>query len=417
MVATPRSEEDVLAAIARAEAHGIPVKAVGASHSFTPIAATGGLLLPLDRLSGITHVDMSGKRVRVLAGTRLHVLNPALQALGLALPNLGDIDRQTISGAIATGTHGTGARLHGIASAVCALRIALADGSITSCSAEANPDVFQAARVGLGALGVVTEVELQCVPAFRLHARERGERLQPLLERIEEEVESHDHLDLHWFPHTDQVRVKRKNRVDESQPGEPVPRWRAWLDDDVLSNRTFELTSRVSARWPRVVPRLNQVTSRALSAREYTDDSWRVFCAERHVRFSETEYAVPRATVTDVVLALRDWVDTHDVALPFPVAIRFIGADDIWLSTAYERDNAYVAVHQYHRMDDGGAFAAFEAIARDHEGRPHWGKLHTLGHEQLAALYPRFEAFRAVRDRLDPLRRFSNAHLVQLLGP
>jgi FAD-linked oxidoreductase len=416
-VATPRSPEDVVTAIAQAESRGIPVKAVGAGHSFTPIATTDGLLLRLDRLSGITHMDMATRRVRVLAGTHLNVLNPALQALGLALPNLGDIDGLTISGAISTGTHGTGARLQGMAAAVRGLWIALANGSIMGCSAEANADVFQAARVGLGALGVVTEVELQCVPAFRLHAHERGERLLPLLERIDEEVEANDHLDLHWFPHTGQVLVKRNNRVGESHPGRRLPHWRSWPDDDVLSNRTFELTNRISARWPRVVPRLNQLTSRTLAAREFTDDSWRVFCSQRNVRFYETQYAVPRASVAEVVLALRDWVNSHDVALPFPVEVRFIGADDIWLSTAYERDNAYVAVHQYHRMDDRGVFAAFEAIAREHQGRPHWGKLHTLGRDDLALLYPRFEEFRAVRDRLDPLRRFGNAHLAHLLGP
>jgi L-gulonolactone oxidase len=417
---SPRSQEDVVAALDRARAGGIRVKAVGSGHSFTGAAVTDGLMLRLDALTGLTDVDLARQRVRVRAGTALHALNPALQALGLALPNLGDIDRQTISGAIATGTHGTGVRRQGIAAAVSGLTLALADGTTLTCSAQQNPDVFQAARVGLGALGVVLDVELQCVPAFRLHAQERGENLLDLLELIQHEADVNDHLDMHWFPHTDQVLVKRNNTVAEGegpQPPAPLAAWRAWLEDDLLANRVFELTNRASARWPAIVPRLNQVTSRVLSAREYTDDSWRVFCASREVRFVESEYAVPREAVGEVLLALRDWVDTHEVSLPFPVEVRFTGADDIWLSTAYERQNAYVAVHQYHRMEYLPYFAAFEAIVREHSGRPHWGKLHTLDAGDLRGLYPRFDDFLAVRDRLDPERRFANDYLERVLGP
>ena len=415
-VATPRHLDEVTAAIRRAQARGIPVRAVGAGHSFTAVAATDGLQLSLDGLSGITHVDRERRRVRVLAGTPLHVLNPALQALGLALPNLGDIDRQSVAGAISTGTHGTGIRLQGIAAAVSGLVLALADGSLLECSAEVEPEVFSAARVGLGALGVITEVELQCVPAFRLHAKEFGADLAEVLERIDDDVERHDHVDMHWFPLTDRVLVKHNDRVEADHPGAPLPRWRAVLDDDLLSNRLFELTNRGATRWPGVVPRLNAVSARLLGAREYTDDSWRVFVAERKVRFRESEYAVPRANVADVVVAVRNWLDQHRAPLTFPLEIRFIGADDIWLSTAYERENAYIAIHQYHRMDDHGAFAAFEAIVAEHAGRPHWGKLHTLGADQLAELYPRFGDFLAVRDRLDPHRLFANAHLDHVLG-
>jgi L-gulonolactone oxidase len=416
-VVAARSTQEVRDVVRDAASAGQRVRPVGTGHSFTGLAVTDGVLLSLEHLSGVTAVDRESGRVRVLGGTPLHVLNLALDAFDLALPNLGDIDRQSISGAIATGTHGTGTRQYGIASAVTGLRLVLADGSVLQCSPDEHAEVFQAARVGLGALGVVTEVELQCVPAFRLRARERGESLSAVLERVQAEADAHDHLDLHWFPHTDRVLVKRNDRVPDDDPGRPLAAWRARLDDDLLSNRVFEAVNRVSARWPAVVPRLNQATSRALGAREYTDASWRVFCSSREVRFRESEYAVPRAAVVDVVRAVRDWVDRHDVALPFPVEVRFLGGDDVWLSTAYERDSAYVAVHQYHRMGDGGLFAAFEAIVAEHRGRPHWGKLHTLGRERLAELYPRFPDFLAVRDRLDPERLFGNDHLTRLLGP
>ena len=412
----PRDPEGVVEALVRARERGIPVKAVGSGHSFTGAAVTDGMLLHLDALTGLVDVDLPRRRVRVLAGTPLHVLNPALQALGLALPNLGDIDRQTISGAISTGTHGTGTRRQGLAAAVCGLTLALADGSTLNCSADEHAEVFHAARVGLGALGVILDVELQCVPAFRLHAREGGEDLLDLLDRIQHEADTNDHLDLHWFPHTDRVLVKRNNQVADGAGRAPLAPWRAWLDDELLSNRVFELTNRASARWPRIVPRLNQVTSRVLSSREYTDDSWRVFCTTRDVRFVESEYAVPRAAASDVLLALRDWIATHEVSLPFPVEVRFVGADDVWLSTAYERENAYIAVHQYHRMAYTRYFEAFEAIVAEHEGRPHWGKLHTLDAAALRSRYPRFDDFLVVRDRLDPQRLFANAYLTQVLG-
>ena len=406
----------VVDAVRRAADRGLTVRVSGAGHSFTPLVATDGLLLHVDGLSGVLSVDHERRRVRVLAGTRLHELNPALQELGLALPNLGDIDRQTISGAIATGTHGTGARLQGIAAAVCGLTLVLADGSTLDCSAEAEPEVFAAARVGLGALGVVTEVELQCVPAFRLHAKEGGTSLSAMLPRLQAEADAHDHLDLMWFPHSDRALVKRNDRVG---PGEGPPRltpWRARIDDDLLANRAFEVANRVCAARPGLVPAVNRLSARLVGRREFADDSWKVFCSPREVRFVESEYAVPRASVEAVLVELRGWFGRTREPVTFPVEVRFVGADEVWLSTGFERDNAYVAVHQYHRMDPRPLFAAFEAIVAEHAGRPHWGKVHTLGADRLRELYPRFDDVRTVRDRLDPGRLFTNDHVRHLLG-
>jgi L-gulono-1,4-lactone dehydrogenase len=409
------SVQGVADAVQRAAASGLRVRVAGSGHSFTPLVATDGLLLHVDRLSGVLGVDRDRLRVRVLAGTPLHVLNPALQSLGLALPNLGDIDRQTISGAIATGTHGTGTRRQGIAAAVSGLTLVLADGSSLECSAEVEPEVFAAARVGLGALGVVTEVELQCVPAYRLHAREAGASLSELLPVIQAEADATDHLDLHWFPHTDRVLTKRNDVVAAGEGPPPLPPWRSRVDDDLLANRVFELANRLGAARPTLVPAINRLSSRVLGTREYADDSWKVFCSAREVRFVESEYAVPRHEVEAVLTELRAWFARTHAPVPFPVEVRFIAADDVWLSTAHERDNAYVAVHQYHRMDPRPLFAAFESIVAEHEGRPHWGKVHTLGTERLRKLYPRFDDFRAVRERLDPGHLFTNEHVSRLL--
>ena len=415
-IVEPRSVEDVVEAVKEAADRGERVRVVGAGHSFTPLVATDGTLLRLTHLSGVLEVDRERRRVRVAAGTPLHVLNPLLDALGLALPNLGDIDRQGIAGAVATGTHGTGVRLQGIAAAVTGLTLVLADGSVVAVDDAHDPELFRAATVGLGAFGVVVEVELQCVPAFRLRALETPGQLGEVLDGYETMVAQHDHVDVHWFPHTDRVLLKRNSRVGDDDPGRPQPRWRERLDDDLLSNKLYEVLNRAAAARPSIVPRLNQVSARVLGAKEYTDTSWRVFCTARDVRFRESEYAVPRASLPAVLGELRTWIDGHDVALPIPVEVRSTGADDVWLSTAYERENAYVAVHQYHRMDDGGVFAAFEAIVREHDGRPHWGKLHTLGAEDLSRLYPRFGDVQRVRDRVDPERLFANAHLAHVLG-
>lgn len=416
-VLEPRSVDEVADVVKRSADRGERVRVVGAGHSFTALCATDGALLRIGHLSGVLDVCRASMRVRVAGGTPLHVLNPILDALGLALPNLGDIDRQSIAGAIATGTHGTGIRHQGIASAVTGLTVVLADGSVVSVDDSHDHELFHAARIGLGAFGVVTEVELQCVPAFRLRALESSGQLDEVVDGYEQLVTDFDHVDFHWFPHTDRVLLKRNSRVDDDDLGRPQPAWRARLDEDILSNKVFGVLNRAAAARPGIVPRLNQVSARVLGAKEYTDTSWKVFCSSRDVRFRESEYAVPRASLPAVISALRTWIDTHDVTLPFPVEIRSTGADNVWLSTAYERENAYVAVHQYHRMDDGGVFAAFEAIVREHSGRPHWGKLHTLGAEDFARLYPRFGDALRVRDRVDPDRRFTNDHLTHLLGP
>ena len=414
--AQPASTDDVVEIVRQARERGLTVKAVGSGHSFTDIAITDGVLGRLDRLSGVVMADVPSGRVRVLGGTPLHQLNPALAALGLALPNLGDIDRQTITGALATGTHGTGARFRGIADAVVGLRIVVADGSVHDCDREREPELFEAARIGLGALGILTEVELQCVPAFLLNAREAPGTLPDTLAGLDDLVDGTDHFEFYWFPHTDRVLTKRNTRLPLDAGADPLPRWRAWLDDDLLSNRVFEGVNRVCSARPQWVPRINRVTSRVLSAREFTTASHEVFASPRDVRFREMEYAVPREAARDVIRELVRMVDTCGYRLPFPVEVRFTAADDVWLSTAYGRDTCYIAVHQYHRMEHRDYFADFEAIARAADGRPHWGKLHGRSRADLEPSYPRFAEFVAVRDRVDPDRLFANDYLTRVLG-
>lgn len=401
--------------VALAAEQGRQVKAVGAGHSFSAIAATDGVQVRLDALAGLRRVDPVSRRVTVGGGTAIADLNLLLAGHGLALPNLGDIDRQTIAGAISTGTHGSGNRLGGLATQVRGLTMVTGTGEVLRCSTEEHPHLLAAAALGLGALGVIVEVVLQAVPSFLLRAEEGSATLPEVLASWTDWTAANDHVDLHWFPHTDWVLTKRNNRTDG--PPQPTSTWRYLVDDELLANGVLGLINEVGTRWPRLQPRINQLAGRALSPRTFVDHSAAVFVSPRRVRFSECEYAIPRASLVPVVTELRRWIDSHDERIGIPVEIRSAAADDLWLSTGYQRENAYVAVHHYWRKDPTRYFAAFEAIVAEHGGRPHWGKLHTLDANRLRELYPRFDDLLAVRDRLDPHRVFTNRHLDRVLGP
>jgi FAD-linked oxidoreductase len=410
----PRSAEAIADAIKDAALAGLTVRALGSGHSFTPAAATSGAALDLSGWTGVVSADAESGLVTVRSGTTIRELNTALDALGLAMPNLGDIDAQTISGAISTGTHGTGARLGGIATAVAGLELVLGDGSIVSCSAEQWPDLFTATRVGLGALGVVSAVTLSCVPAFDLAADERPMPLGEVLARFGEFAADNDHFEFYWFPYGKNALVKRNNRTAELPSR--MAGWRRFFEYEVMENAAFGALCRTGRALPRLIEPLNRLAAATLSERSYSAPSHQVFVTPRRVRFVESEYAVPRESVLDVLAELRAAVPRLTDPVMFPVEVRVAAADDIWLSTAYGRDTAYVAIHQYVGLPYQEYFRAFESIAAAVGGRPHWGKMHTLDAKRLGELYPRFADFLRVRDETDPERRFANAYLEQILG-
>jgi L-gulonolactone oxidase len=409
-VLSPRDVDEVARVVRAAVSAGRHVKAVGSGHSFTGAAVTDGVMVRLDALARRLEVADQGL-VTVGAGWTLHDLGPALQAHGLAMSNLGDIDVQTIAGAIGTGTHGTGARFGGISDQVRRLQLVLADGSVVECGPDDDPDLFEAARVGLGAFGVVTAVTLQCEPVYGLHAVEAPMRLDDVLEGLDALVSGNNHFEFYWFPHTDRTLTKRNNRLEASTPLKPLSRRRSYVEDELLSNRVFEVVNRVATTVPRATRVLNGLSSRALGERSYSDLSYRVFASSRRVRFRESEWALPRAVLADVLRELDAWIEASGELVPFPVEVRFGAADAPWLSTAHGRETAWVAVHQYHRRDHRRYFDAVQAIATSVGGRPHWGKLHGLGADQLRALYPRFDDAMAVRRRVDPGRVLANAYL------
>lgn len=415
---TPSTVDELVAVVTGASRRGERVKAVGAGHSFTGVAVTDGTLVSLDAMSGIVSAEptATGALVTVHAGTRLHDLSALLWTMGLALPNLGDIDVQSIAGAVSTGTHGTGAQFSGLAASVRALTLVLADGSVAECSPEHDPALFEAARLGLGALGVLATLTLECVPAFRLHAHEAPSSLRETLADLDSFRAGVDHFEFYWFPHTDGVLTKHNTRLEGPSPVRPVGRIRGLVDDELLSNGVFSAVQQVGTRAPGLIPPLNRVASRALSERTYVDRSYRVFASTRRVRFREMEYAVPVEALEDVIREIESWLQAGDTRIGFPVEVRFAAPDDVWLSTAYGRETAYVAVHQYHRRDHRAYFDAVESIMRAVDGRPHWGKMHGRAAADLRAAYPRFDDFLAVRDRVDPARMFANPYLDRVLG-
>ena len=415
-VATPASEDHLVSLVEDAAARGRRVKAVGAGHSFTSIACTDGVLVDLSAYGEVLAAE--GDTVTVQAGIRLHRLCDELDARGLALENMGDIDQQSISGATQTATHGTGLRFGNLATQVVGLRLVTADGSVLDLSADdptpEGRELFDCARVGLGALGLVSTVTLRCPPAFRLHAVEEPAPVDDVLRDLDDLVAENDHFEFYWVPHTRWALTKRNRRTDE--PPRPRTAVREWVDDIGVQNVAFGVLCRVGRWRPALIPRLAKALP-STGRLDYVDRSDRVFTSPRKVRFWEMEYAIPREALPEALNRVRKLVDALGMPLSFPVEVRVGAADEIPLSTAHGRQTGYIAVHVYRGTPYDAYFSGVEAIMDDYDGRPHWGKLHYQRAATLAPRYPRWEAFQQVRARLDPEGRFANPYLDRVLGP
>jgi FAD-linked oxidoreductase len=414
-VEIPGSIEEISEAITRAAAHDRRVRVAGAGHSFSDIALIEGSQLRLDRLTGVLDIDRSSGLVRVQGGITIRALSRRLAEHGLALENLGDIDVQSIAGAISTATHGTGARLRNISAQVAELTLVLADGSTLRCAEDIDSEVFRAARVGLGALGVIAEVTLRCVPAFTLRGVDAPAPLPDTLARFEELALGNDHFEFFVFPHAETALTRTNNRTD--QPPRPRGRVSAYANDVLLTNHAFELLCRAGRRFPRRIPQLNRLVTRLAGAATRVDRSDRIFASPRLVRFTEMEYALPRERTPEAVRRVLEMVERRGFAVPFPIEVRTVASDDALLSTAAGRESGFVAVHMYRGMAWEPYFRAVEAIMDELGGRPHWGKRHFQTADTLRPRYPDWDRFQAVRARLDPEGRFANAWTDRVLGP
>jgi L-gulono-1,4-lactone dehydrogenase len=388
---SPRSVDELSAAIADASLRDLRVRVAGAGHSFSDIVLTDGLMLTLKGLSKVLDVDRPSGLVRVQAGITIRELSRELAGHGLALENLGDVDAQSIAGAISTATHGTGARLQNVSSQVSELTLVLADGSTLVCSAERDPEVFRAARVGLGSLGAIAEVTLRCVPAFTLHGVDAPAPLEETLERFEELALANDHFEFFVFPHARHALTRTNNRTE--QPPRPRGRLSAYANDVVLTNHAFELSCRAERRLPGRIPQLNRLVTRLAGRSERVERSHEIFASPRLVRFTEMEYALPRERTVEAVRRVMELIDQRGFAVPFPIEARTVAADDAFLSTAAGRDSGYVAVHMYRGMAWEPYFRAVEAIMDELGGRPHWGKRHFQTAETLRERYPDWDRF------------------------
>jgi FAD-linked oxidoreductase len=413
-VLTPRSADEVAAAVTSASADGLTVRMAGTGHSFTGAALTEGVLLRPEGLTALRTVETATGLVTTEAGMTLKAFNEHLAGHGLALENMGDIQEQTLAGATQTATHGTGREAAGLVSQIAGLELVLADGTTVTCSRAERPELFDAARAGLGSLGVVTAITWRTVPAFVLRAREEPMRWDEVLDGLEEMAAGNEHFEFYWFPHTDGCLTKRNNRVPG--PAEPLSAFRHWLDDEFLSNSVFSLTNRLGSRLPGAVPTINGISARALGARTYSDRSDRVFTSPRRVRFKEQEYAIPREELAGALREVRSVIERSGWRIGFPIEVRLLPAEDAWLSMAYGRETAFIAIHVFHSADHEEYFRGVEEVLTSLGGRPHWGKLHTRDAAYLEGVYPRFGDFLALRDRIDPDRRFANAYTTRIFG-
>ena len=415
-VERPASVGAVQRAVLAAEASGLRIKPVGSGHSFTGIAVAPGVQLDLADLSGVVDAEVATGRVTLGAGTPLHELPRLLAPYGLALPNMGDIDRQTIAGATSTGTHGTGLGFGGLATQIVAAKLVTGTGELLTVSDTERAELLPAVRLGLGALGVLVELTLQLVPRFVLHAVEKPEPLEAVLEGWNDRVRAADHFEFYWFPHTQTALTKTNTRLPGDASRKPLGRVSRWVDDELLANGLYRGICALATVAPGVTPFFARQVDKLTGDRDFADFSPAVFTTHRTVRFREMEYAVPLAAVPDAFREVRSLIERKGWRVSFPIEVRVAASDDNWLSTAYGRETGYIAVHRYFREDSSEYFGAVEAIMRAHDGRPHWGKMHTQTAETLSGLYPHLEDFVRVRDELDPGRRFANAYLERVLG-
>jgi L-gulonolactone oxidase len=411
----PADREELAAAVTAAVEAGRKISVAASGHSFTETAMTEGTMIDAGALSGVLEADRSSRLVKVGAGTVLADLNERLHGLGLAMENLGDIDRQTVAGAISTGTHGTGAKLRNISSQVVAMELVLADGSVRELSAEGDPELLRAARVSIGALGAIYSVTLRCVPAFTLHRVDKPAPREEVFETFQERADAHEHFELFTFPYADSALVLERNTIES--PPRPRGRAGAFLHDGVLENWALEAVSAAGKAMPRAIPALSRFAARLASGSTSIDRSDRIFANERRVRFTEMEYGVPREYGPEAAGRVIEWIRSNRYPVFFPIEMRVTAGDDALLSPSHERDTAYIAVHQYRGMEWRPYFEAVEAIMNEYGGRPHWGKRHFQTAATLAERYPRWADFQAAREQLDPGHAFTNEYAERVLGP
>lgn len=412
------STSDIEHAVARATRARTTLRPVGSGHSFSAVAVAPNMQLELSDFTGITAIDRKRKRKRVTvrSGTKLWQIPRLIAPLGLAMQNLGDINRQSILGAISTSTHGTGLQFGGLGSQVVGLTIVTGNGSTLTVD-ESDPALLDALRVSLGAYGVVTEVTLQLVDDFDLHTVETLTPLGDVLNNWRALSEEYDHFEYFWFGHADRVITKRSNRVAPNElPRTPGGTVSEFVSDEVIGNAAFAAICQAGKFMPAAVPALNRISTvgwgESARVKHWSDG----FASPRRVRFFESEFAVPFDAVPDVIAELRDLFRGRGEHITFPIEVRSAAADSAWLATNHGRETGYVAVHQHIGSDYRDYFSRAQTIFAKYAGRPHWGKMHPFTAKDLAGRYPYWDESLTLRNEFDPNRIFANDYLRQVFG-
>lgn len=409
----PESENEIIQIVHKATKQQKKIRIIGSGHSFTPLCKTDDFLISLDQYQGLIHIDKATNRATVKAGTKLHLLNELLHKEGLALENMGDINVQSIAGAISTGTHGTGTTFGNISTQITKLQWINGLGEIITCDASTNPTLFKAAQISLGAFGILTEITLQCVPSYKLELKVTKKSLNEVLEQYPTINKNTRNYEFYWFPNTPYVMSKELNITDKKVDKSGI---KEYLQEMVLENYAFQFICNLSYYIPSITRGISRFAASTIDDHQKTNYSHLVFSTQRIVRFNEMEYNIPIEAYVDVKKELVNWVNKHNYDVMFPIENRFVKGDDIYLSPAYQRDSAYIAVHVYHKKNFKKYFEAMESIFKAYNGRPHWGKIHQLSCAELSERYPMFEDFNMYRNQQDPKGLFLSPYLNSLFS-
>lgn len=413
-IAYPSTEEAIQQLVLKAANSRKKVRLIGSGHSFTPLCQTDDILVSLDKYQGIVSVRKELFQATVKAGTKLNTLGELLFKEGMAMENLGDIDVQSIAGTISTGTHGTGRAFGTISTQVIALKFINGKGEIIECSENKNPSLFKAAQVSLGVLGVIVEVTLQCVPAYKLALQNRKETIDAVFANLKERNEQNRNFEFYWMPYTNTAWTKTSNVVKESEP-DKINFLNYW-SEYVLENYGFKLLCEYAHLFPSKNETVSKITAATIPDVKKVYYSHKIYATQRMVKFREMEYNVPADAYEDVWKEVMKTVNSKKFDIHFPIENRWVKGDNISMSPAYGRDSAYIACHVYSKKDCGPYFAALEQVFRAYGGRPHWGKMNTLSPKDVADIYPQFEIFLQHRAEQDPDGLFISPYLEQLLG-
>ena len=402
----PANEGELAELLAKAPT---PIRAVGAGHSFSPVVPTDGTLVTLDRIAGVENYDAKTHQADVLGGTRLYRMADDLAEMGLAFDNMPDINKQSLAGAISTSTHGTGAEIGSLSTFMQSLRLVTASGKVIDCSATKNADLFQAARVSIGSLGLITKARVQARPLYKLKRRVWVQPVEEMLEALPELEAKHRNFEFYYVPYSGLALGISNDETDDAETPTPLSE-----DDDSL------MQLKMLQDWLGWAPGMRRwAIQKAFGdypVEERVDFSHKTLTSERGVRFNEMEYHLPREAAPDVLREIIKTIETNNIRVFFPIEFRTVAADDIWLSPFYGRKSASIAVHQFHEWDYHDYFAAVEAIHKKHEGRPHWGKINTLRAKDFAALYPKWNDFLKIRKELDPTGKFLTPYMKDVFG-